>query len=132
MADSKSRRNARFSGSARSAGATLRAIKQIGFRAAAGLSLLLVAGCKGRTAPHSASSKAVGAAVVVATVPGTLVVLGSSTSAGTGPSDPKNAWVPRYQAYLAGAFPHFGATSSGRQSIFHDFPCGGITRCDNH
>ncbi len=40
-------------------------------------------------------------------LPGTIVVLGSSTAAGTGPKDPKNAWVMRYKTYLAGEFPKF-------------------------
>jgi lysophospholipase L1-like esterase len=35
------------------------------------------------------------------------VVLGSSTAAGTGPSDPNNAWVERYRAYLANEFKNF-------------------------
>jgi lysophospholipase L1-like esterase len=35
------------------------------------------------------------------------VVLGSSTAAGTGPQDPKNAWVERYRAYLAQEFVNF-------------------------
>jgi lysophospholipase L1-like esterase len=39
-------------------------------------------------------------------LPGLIVVLGSSTAAGTGPKDPKNAWVPRYQAYLEQQFPN--------------------------
>lgn len=32
-----------------------------------------------------------------------VVVLGSSTAAGTGPADPANAWVERYRAYLESA-----------------------------
>lgn len=36
-----------------------------------------------------------------------IVVLGSSTAAGTGPKDPKNAWVERYRAHLAQAFKNF-------------------------
>ncbi len=38
---------------------------------------------------------------------GVIVVLGSSTAAGTGPSRPENAWVERYRAYLSQAFPKF-------------------------
>lgn len=34
-------------------------------------------------------------------------MLGSSTAAGTGPKDPKNAWVERYRAYLAMKFVNF-------------------------
>src|SRR5438552_2619057 len=37
---------------------------------------------------------------------GLIVVLGSSTAAGTGPKDPKNAWVSRYQAHLATQYPN--------------------------
>lgn len=44
---------------------------------------------------------------MVASGPALIVVLGSSTSAGTGPSEPKNAWVPRYRAYLQRRFPAF-------------------------
>jgi lysophospholipase L1-like esterase len=44
-------------------------------------------------------------------LPGVIVVLGSSTSAGTGPKDPMNAWVPRYKAYLAAQFPKFTLTN---------------------
>jgi len=39
-------------------------------------------------------------------VRGSIVVLGSSTSAGIGPKDPKNAWVSRYRARLAEQFPN--------------------------
>jgi lysophospholipase L1-like esterase len=48
---------------------------------------------------------------VVHSRPALIVVLGSSTSAGTGPSDPNNAWVPRYRAYLQQRFPAFGLTN---------------------
>jgi len=37
---------------------------------------------------------------------GVIVVLGSSTSAGTGPKDPNNAWVSRYRAHLVQRFPN--------------------------
>ena len=36
-----------------------------------------------------------------------IVVLGSSTAAGTGPTRPENAWVERYRSYLRQAFPKF-------------------------
>ena len=39
-------------------------------------------------------------------VRGSIVVLGSSTAAGTGPKDPNNAWVWRYKATLARQFPN--------------------------
>ncbi len=38
---------------------------------------------------------------------GLIVVLGSSTAAGTGPTDPRNAWVERYRAYLKQEFVNF-------------------------
>ncbi len=38
---------------------------------------------------------------------GVIVVLGSSTAAGTGPRRAENAWVERYRAYLRQAFPKF-------------------------
>src|SRR6188768_3368610 len=45
-------------------------------------------------------------------VPGpVIVVLGSSTSAGAGPSKPENAWVERYRAYLKTKFPNFQLTN---------------------
>jgi lysophospholipase L1-like esterase len=55
-----------------------------------------------------------------------IVVLGSSTSAGTGPKDPNNAWVPRYQAYLARQFPSFVLTNLavGGQTTYHIQPTG--------
>lgn len=53
-----------------------------------------------------------------------IVVLGSSTSAGSGPSDPKNAWVPRYASYLAGRFPSFAVSSLavGGHTTYHIQP----------
>ena len=47
------------------------------------------------------------AKLVDAQAAGVIVVLGSSTAAGTGPSTPQNAWVERYRAYLGVAFPKF-------------------------
>src|SRR5690349_20917968 len=41
-----------------------------------------------------------GGPVIDHNAPGVIVVIGSSTAAGTGPKDPKNAWVERYRAYL--------------------------------
>lgn len=41
------------------------------------------------------------------TAPGVIVVLGSSTAAGTGPKKPENAWVERYRAYLKKEFANF-------------------------
>ncbi len=43
--------------------------------------------------------------------PGVIVVLGSSTAAGTGPSRPENAWVWLYTAYLKRQFPKFALTN---------------------
>jgi lysophospholipase L1-like esterase len=59
-------------------------------------------------------------------LPGKIVVLGSSTSAGTGPKDPKNAYVVRYQAYLAQQFPHFTLVNLavGGQNTYHIQPTG--------
>lgn len=39
--------------------------------------------------------------------PGRIVVLGSSTAEGQRASTPDNAWVARYQSYLAETFPNF-------------------------
>jgi lysophospholipase L1-like esterase len=67
-----------------------------------------------------------GAPSIDQSAPGVIVVLGSSTSAGTGPTDPKNAWVPRYQAYLAQEFPNFKLTNLavGGQTTYHIQPTG--------
>lgn len=71
-------------------------------RALAGAAIALV-GCRERT-EHGADVE-LAHGPVVHSAPQQLVVLGSSTSAGTGPRDPKDAYVPRYQAYLARRFP---------------------------
>jgi lysophospholipase L1-like esterase len=42
---------------------------------------------------------------------GKIVVLGSSTAAGTGPTNPANAWVERYRGYLKTNFPNFTLTN---------------------
>src|SRR5882724_5981583 len=88
--------------------------------AAAGLLLALVS-CGKQTQPASNSNGGVGSA-------GTnkIVVLGSSTSAGTGPKDPNNAYVPRYQAYLAQQFPKFTLLNLavGGQTTYHIQPTG--------
>ena len=52
-----------------------------------------------------------GAAAIDHNAVGAIVVLGSSTAAGTGPTDPKNAWVERYRAYLKTEFPMFVLTN---------------------
>ena len=56
--------------------------------------------------------------------PAVIVVLGSSTAAGTGPKDPKNAWVERYRAYLTTNFPKFELTNLavGGYSTYHVQP----------
>jgi len=57
---------------------------------------------------------------------GLIVVLGSSTSAGTGPQDPMNAWVPRYRAHLARQFPNVTLVNLavGGQTTFEVQPTG--------
>jgi lysophospholipase L1-like esterase len=40
-----------------------------------------------------------------------IVVLGSSTAAGTGPKRPENTWVERYRTYLKARFPKFTLTN---------------------
>lgn len=64
-------------------------------------------GSGGANAGTAGAAAGAAGAPVDHSLPGAIVVLGSSTSAGTGPKDPKNAWVPRYQAYLAKEFPQF-------------------------
>jgi GDSL-like Lipase/Acylhydrolase family len=66
-------------------------------------------GATGGGAAGSAGSA--GAASIVHDAPGVIVVLGSSTSAGTGPKDPANAWVERYRSYLKTQFPNFKLTN---------------------
>lgn len=58
--------------------------------------------------------------------PGVIVVLGSSTAAGTGPSDPKNAWVERYRTYLAQEFENFELINLavGGYTTYHEQPDG--------
>jgi len=51
--------------------------------------------------------------------PALLVVLGSSTAAGTGPAHLREAWVPRYTTYLQQRFPDFSLVNlavSGQNS----------------
>lgn len=82
--------------------------------------------------PESRRQRALAASIVSAPVPawardvdrsqpGVIVVLGSSTSAGIGPRAAKNAWVARYQAYLAERFPNFELTNLavGGQTTYH-------------
>lgn len=73
---------------------------------------LFGAGCSKSETSVPASA---GAASALAIAPGAaksqeagvIVVLGSSTAAGTGPSKPQNAWVERYRSYLTQNFPKF-------------------------
>ena len=51
------------------------------------------------------------AATVDHDAPGVIVVIGSSTAAGTGPKLPENTWVERYRAYLKVQFPKFTLTN---------------------
>ncbi|HYP86652.1 MAG TPA: hypothetical protein VEQ59_00825, partial [Polyangiaceae bacterium] len=63
---------------------------------------------------------------VVRTAPQRIVVLGSSTSAGTGPRDPDDAYVPRYRALLARRFPSFTLINLavGGQTTYEIQPTG--------
>lgn len=95
--------------------------------------LFLLLGCS-KAAPPAPSQGARGNAVASASQPGSgatgpravIVVLGSSTSAGTGPAEPNNAWVPRYQTYLAQRFPSFVLTNLavGGYTTYHVQPSG--------
>jgi lysophospholipase L1-like esterase len=89
---------------------------------------LLLAGCTEKSKPSSAGTApaALSSGPVVHSRPGLIVVLGSSTSAGTGPRDPNNAWVPRYRAYLEQRFPAFTLTNLavGGYTTFHVQPSG--------
>lgn len=87
--------------------------------AAWALALLLFGGCKKEPpATEQGATPDAGAALIV--------VLGSSTSAGAGPKNPENAWVPRYARYLAQSFPDFRVRSLavGGQTTYHVQPSG--------
>jgi lysophospholipase L1-like esterase len=76
--------------------------------------LLAIAACKTerRTAPTAVVTiSPTLAAEPVNHLPGVIVVLGSSTAAGTGPSRRENAWVWLYTAYLKRHFPKFALTN---------------------
>jgi lysophospholipase L1-like esterase len=92
-------------------------------RAVACVAMVLV-GCRERT-EHGADVE-LAHGPVVRSAPQKLVVLGSSTSAGTGPRDPKDAYVPRYQAYLARRFPDFTLINLavGGQTTYQIQPTG--------
>lgn len=59
------------------------------------------------TAGAAGTAGSAGGPTIDHDAPGVIVVLGSSTAAGTGPKDPKNAWVERYRAYLTKEFKNF-------------------------
>jgi lysophospholipase L1-like esterase len=63
---------------------------------------------------------------VVRSAPRRIVVLGSSTSAGVGPREPEDAYVPRYAAILSRQFPDFTVTNLavGGQTTYHIQPTG--------
>jgi lysophospholipase L1-like esterase len=65
----------------------------------------------GGTSGSAGAAGAAGSAPIDHNAPGVIVVLGSSTSAGTGPTNPQNAWVERYRAYLKTEFPKFQLTN---------------------
>jgi lysophospholipase L1-like esterase len=91
----------------------------------------LLASCTEKAKPTRAGAAvaALPSGPVVASGPGLIVVLGSSTSAGTGPSDPKNAWVPRYRAYLQRRFPAFELSNLavGGFTTYHVQPTGFVS-----
>ena len=92
------------------------------------LAALLLASCteKAKTSSAGAAADAPASGAVIHTRPGLIVVLGSSTSAGTGPKEPKNAWVPRYRAYLQRRFPGVALTNLavGGYTTYHVQPTG--------
>lgn len=61
---------------------------------------------------------------------GLIVVLGSSTAAGVGPKDPKNAWVARYKARLAAQYPNVILVNLavGGQTTFEVQPTGYVPK----
>jgi len=83
--------------------------------------LLSVAGCRSRADESVASAiTETGTKPLVSGAP-TIVILGSSTAAGTGPRDPKNAWPRRYAAHLAQQFPRYQLVNLavGGQTTYH-------------
>ena len=68
-------------------------------------------GGSGGVGGTSGGSGGGGGAAIDHNAVGAIVVLGSSTAAGTGPTDPKNTWVERYRAYLKMEFPKFVLTN---------------------
>jgi len=78
--------------------------------------------------PNSKNPHAAGSSLrpVNRSVRGSIVVLGSSTAAGIGPNDPNNAWVARYQAFLATQFPNVTVVNLavGGQTTFEVQPTG--------
>ena len=89
----------------------------------ASAALALVA-CKQKREHHADVELA--RAPVVHSAPKKLVVLGSSTSAGVGPSEPQEAYVPRYQTYLARQFPDCTLVNLAApgQTTYHIQPTG--------
>ena len=77
----------------------------------AGASAGGASGSTGVAGSAGASAGSAGAAPIDHDAPGVIVVLGSSTAAGTGPKEPKNAWVERFRAYLKTNFPKFQLTN---------------------
>lgn len=94
--------------------------------------LLSCTGCKERAEQSPASTPRANASdrqllePVSRSVRGSIVVLGSSTAAGIGPKHPKNAWVARYQAFLAARFPNVTLVNLavGGQTTFEVQPTG--------
>jgi lysophospholipase L1-like esterase len=88
------------------------------------LSALALFGCRAK-AERSADAQ-LSRAPALRSAAKKIVVLGSSTSAGTGPRDPHDAYVPRYQAYLARQFPDFSLVNLavGGQTTYHIQPSG--------
>jgi lysophospholipase L1-like esterase len=76
--------------------------------------------CKERRQAASLS-RAVASSAVESDV---LVVLGSSTAAGTGPDEPESAWVERYRAYLKRTYPKLviANLAVGGYTTFHIQP----------
>jgi len=91
----------------------------------AALTLSLV-GCRSHSDESGARALTeIGTKPLVAGAP-TIVILGSSTAAGTGPREPENAWPRRYAAHLAEQFPRYQLVNLavGGQTTYHVQPSG--------
>jgi lysophospholipase L1-like esterase len=95
-------------------------------RVVSGCCVLVVLGVFGCKKPSDAGRATSRNDAVDHSQSGKIVVLGSSTSQGVGPKDSENAYLARYEAYLAREFPQFTLVNLavGGQTTYHIQPTG--------